>query len=80
MAPDSDVPESWGQYRRLILAELERINQAVSRVDQKLEQFRSEDLSQIKTDIALLQLKASLWGGMAGVLVTMAAVLLRMVR
>lgn len=70
MAEFDPVDKSWGEYRRLILAELERINGSVEDVKRKIEVFRQDDISQIKTDIALLKLQAAFWGAAASIAVT----------
>lgn len=76
--PENDA--SWEQYRRLILAELERINTAVESINRKIEQFRQDDISAIKTDIALLKFQAALWGAGAGVASTaLATAILKLV-
>lgn len=60
----------WGEYRRLILAELERINNAVRDLSERVERFRQEDVGQMKTDIAILKFQAALWGAIAGIAAT----------
>lgn len=60
----------WSEYRRLILAELERISHDIKSLNDKVERFRQEDVSQMKTDIALLKFQAALWGATAGVAAT----------
>lgn len=74
MPPDSQ--DTWEQYRKLILAELDRINIAVEAINRKIEQFRQEDISAIKTDIALLKFQAGLWGAGAGVIFSLIMTLL----
>jgi hypothetical protein len=66
--PDDAGDRSWEGYRRLILTELERINSAVEAINKKIEQFRQDDIAQIRTDIALLKFQAAMWGGAAGLL------------
>jgi hypothetical protein len=71
MAPPSENGDrTWGEYRRLILNELERINKSIDDVNTKIERFRQDDLSQIKTDIALLKFQAALWGALASAVVS----------
>ena len=67
-----DVAErtSWGEYRRLILAELERISKDIRSVNDKVERFRQEDVAQMKTDIALLKFQAALYGAISGIIAT----------
>ncbi len=74
MPPDSQ--DTWEQYRNLILAEIARINTAVEAINRKIEQFRQEDISEIKTDIALLKFQAGLWGAGAGVIFSLIMTLL----
>lgn len=66
---------TWGEYRRLILSELERINSAVEKVNTKIEMFRQDDIAQIKTDIALLKFQAAMWGAGAGIVFSVAVTL-----
>lgn len=67
---DPQLDRSWGEYRRLILSELERITRNIGEINEKIERFRQEDLSEIKTDIALLKFQAAMWGAGAGAVFT----------
>lgn len=66
----------WGEYRRLILSELERITRDIGAINEKLERFRQDDISQIKTDIALLKFQAAMWGAIAGTGISVGAAFL----
>lgn len=70
----TDLPHigEWTEYRALVIAELTRINLT-------LEAIRS-DLNMAKTDIALLQLKSSVWGAIAGAVVALGIILMRYVQ
>jgi hypothetical protein len=63
----------WSEYRRLVLSELERINDTLDKIQR--------DLSGIKTEVEILKFKASVWGvaagGVSGAVVAMGAVFLR---
>jgi hypothetical protein len=61
---------SWGEYRRLILAELERISKDIRELNAKMEAFRQQDVAQMKTDIALLKFQAALYGAISGIVTT----------
>lgn len=68
--PEGTGTREWGEYRMLILSELERISSELVKIAEKLERFRQEDLAQIKTDLALLKFQAALYGSIAGVVIT----------
>jgi hypothetical protein len=71
----------WSEHRRLILAELQRLTTDVGAIRDKIDEFRQRDVADLRTEIALLKLKSSLWGAVlgatSGLLVTAAAILLR---
>lgn len=54
--PDSD--DSWNQYQKLVLTKLDDIEAVNEKVEVRL---RSLEL-----ELALLRLKSSFWGGLAG--------------
>jgi hypothetical protein len=76
-------PDGWSENRKLILRELERFGDDINSIREDFGRFRQEDIASIKTDIALLKLKSSLWGavlgGASGLLVTAGAILLRLI-
>lgn len=79
MPMSQDEAADWGEYRRLILSELSRIAAAVAEVDKKVDNIRTQEISAIKVEVAMLQVKSGVWGGVAGLLVALAAVLLKYV-
>lgn len=64
---DGDTP--WSQYRRLVISELERLNITLEKIQL--------ELAHVKVAVALLQLKASIWGATAGGVVVIGAILLK---
>ncbi len=38
--PTESLPEGWGEYRKLVLAELERLSSQISKVDTKIDGLR----------------------------------------
>lgn len=69
--------EGWGEYRKLILAELERLSRCIGDVDRKLDGFRSDEIGKLKQEISTLQLglatlrttvdiKSGVWGAIGG--------------
>ena len=55
-----DTGQSWLEYRRLILAELERLSDEVNAL--------SKAHGELKTAVALLKLRAGLWGALSGMI------------
>lgn len=68
----NDVDErSWSEYRRLILAELERIDRGMISLNTKMEvsmDSRDASITTMRVEIAMLKVKASMWGGLSGTL------------
>lgn len=58
------------EYRLLLVNELERTSRELSGLNDKIERFRREDVSQMKIDIALLKLQATIYGAVAGLVST----------
>lgn len=75
--------EGWIEYRKLILSQLTDLQVNLSALRKEVEQFRQEDIAEIKIEIALLKLKTSIWAGtigaLSGLIVTTGAILLRIV-
>jgi len=65
----------WGEYRRLILAELTRLSDGISEVKGQIGALHSSELAAIKSQIAVLQFKSGLWGFAAGAIPGAAAIL-----
>lgn len=55
----------WGEWSRFVLKELERLNTAIEQMEGSQSRANKEiykELSEIRTEIATLQLKAGVWG------------------
>ncbi len=65
-APDH-ARADWLEYRRYVLLELERMGRVITAISEKVDKVRLDDLSIIKTDIALLKFQAALWGALGGI-------------
>lgn len=50
----------WNEWSRHVLAELERLNDCQEKIE--------TDVKQISVDIAMLQVKAGVWGAIAGLI------------
>lgn len=64
---------SWPEYRRLVISELERLNETLVNIQ--------KEFAKVRTEVELLKLKASVWGvaagAISGTVVTVGAILLR---
>ncbi len=59
----------WLEYRRLVLNELERLDEAIKNLDKKLdERDKAQDVkvSAINMELLTLKIKASVYGAIAG--------------
>lgn len=56
----------WTVNRKLILDTLERLRVELAHIKDKLDRFRQEDIAEIRTEIALLKVKSSMWGAAMG--------------
>lgn len=74
LMPEGDG--DWGTYRRLIISQLDDINGSIGKINDKIERFRAEDISQIKTELALLKQQAMILGSVAGIVSSGAVALL----
>ena len=72
MATDDEGEKSWSDYRRLVLAELERVNRQVTETNLKIDALRDGDLSRLKVEVAMLKVKASIGGTIGGAIVAAA--------
>ena len=65
------MPENgWREYQRLVLAQLEEHGDGIARVDANIQSLRSNDLADIKIEIAMLRVKASIWGAGSGLVIS----------
>jgi hypothetical protein len=56
----------WSEYKLLVLDHIERLSTQVRSLEGKMDAFRADDISNLKVEIALLKLKAGVWGAVSG--------------
>ncbi len=61
------TPEAWDQWGRHVLAEMERHSASLGRLE--------NDLNKMQNTVAALQVKAGIWGAIAGLIPAAIAVL-----
>jgi hypothetical protein len=65
MSPPDDQGD-WGEYRRLILQELQRLHDGINEVKNQIMVLHASEIAGIKAEIAVLQIKSGVWGFVAG--------------
>ncbi len=61
--------DSWEEYQRLVIAELQRHNNLLTSLDKRY--------GDLRTEVAKLQVKSGIWGAVAGCIVTGLAIVTR---
>jgi hypothetical protein len=64
----ASVDNGWAQYQKLVMEKLEMHDGKFNNIDSKL--------TQIQVDIATLKVKAGVWGGIAGLIPVVLALVL----
>jgi hypothetical protein len=82
MAPGES---EWQEHRyNQIASQLDEFSKELRGLREKFEDMRANDISNLRTAVALLNLKAAMWatvfGGLSSILVTIAAILLRVIK
>lgn len=67
---------SWGEYRKLLLSELERMNKAIEETNRKLDGFRRDEINQLQLDMAMLKVKSGIASAIVSVLVSIGVALI----
>src|SRR5688572_3531419 len=73
-----ETPSTWQEYRLLILRALERVDSQMANLNEKIESQsieRTREITEMKVQIAMLQVKATVGGIMAGAMVSLAVTL-----
>lgn len=69
----------WDKWSKHIIEELSRLSSGVTALDEDLTRHKIEilvSLEKIKSEIQLLKLRASIWGGISGGIATLVAALM----
>tara|TARA_R110002094_G_scaffold104568_1_gene103886 strand:+ start:753 stop:992 length:240 start_codon:yes stop_codon:yes gene_type:complete len=78
----SNDHDGWDEYRRLILSELERLDEAVkdsNKSDAAALNKLLLDVIKLREEVVALKVKAGVWGILGGVITTIGAILLKFV-
>jgi len=58
--------DSWREWSNFVLMELKRTNTQIEDLDKKIEKLKDDQISKLKVEIAMLKVKAGIWGVMGG--------------
>jgi hypothetical protein len=64
--PREPIAGSFDEYRQLILHTLERLQLGITTIEVKVDQLRNEEMKAMAVDIAMLKVRASIFGAIAG--------------
>jgi hypothetical protein len=70
--------DDWREHRLLIMSEIRSLREDVKDVKASVIMLRETDLSRVRIDIAMLQVKSGLWGAGAGALIALIPVLVKL--
>lgn len=62
-------PDDWGRWSNYILLEIKRLNDCLS--------AQATEIQKVQIEVAKLAVKASIWGALAGILASLAAVMFK---
>ena len=70
MSPETEG--DWGEYRRLILQELQRLHEGIADVKSQISLLNSMEISNLKSRIAVMEteikIKSGIWGALGAII------------
>lgn len=76
----TESENTWNRYQNLIISELSRLDKSIKELDKSLDddrENRSTRMRHLEIKVAMLEVKASFYGAIGGLAMTMAVLLLR---
>ena len=58
----------WSGYQRLVLGRLDALDKKVEMLADDIHEMQREDINALKIEVAMLKVKAGIWGAAAGLL------------
>ena len=75
------LPEdSWPEWSRHVLAELKRLNNNLAQVENKIDLIKDGQITPLKVEIAMLKIKASIFGLVGGAIPVVLMVLIEILK
>lgn len=69
MSSQKERSNGWGEWSKYVLKELERVDKEINKLNKRV--------SDLEVEVAKLQVKASIWGGVTGLITTLIALVLQ---
>lgn len=63
----------WNSYQKLVLSQLAEHSESLGSLNRELKELRTMDIPTLQVEIAMLKIKAGLWGAAAGAIPSVAA-------
>ena len=66
------APDGWQEWSKYVLKELARLNdayEAFPKAIQKLTEKVNDEITELKTEIAMLKVKSGIWGLIGGIII-----------
>ena len=76
MQPD----DSWAEWMRHVLSELQRLNTNLTSLDDKLSAIKDDHITPLKVEIAMLQVKSGMWDMIGGAIPVILMVLIEVLK
>lgn len=70
----------WNGYQKLVLNKLDDHSSALNDLKEEVSELRTKDITDLKIDIAMLKIKAGVWGAAAGMIPAVVAVSIAMLK
>jgi hypothetical protein len=70
-----DPSNGWSRFERVIVYRLDELRDGVSDLKKEVRNIREDEIGEIKIDIAMLKVKAGLWGAAFGTIPAAIAVI-----
>ena len=77
---DMDDADNWGSWRRHVLLEMEAQRKSLEGLMNALTELKTKEIAEIKTEIALLKYKSSVWGAAGAAFVVLIYFLIEYVK
>lgn len=68
---------SWGQYRKLVISELERLTRSIQELHGKIDASLNKEITDMKVRLATVEVKIGLIGTLTGVVGSLATELVK---